>query len=135
MSQYAQILDLQQQGINPAAIGGPTAPTDQQLNAGLTAASGFADDYLGNRYKLPLQAPYPPSLVMWVCQMAAWFVMKVRGFNPEGDPTVRKGFEDGRAWLRDVSNGDATPYGVVDSSGSSQIPEVPEVYSNCPRGW
>lgn len=132
MSQYAQIADLTDNGINASALVGSTI---QQQNQALINASTFCDDYLADVFTLPILAPYPLSLILQVCQLAPWFLMKVRGFSPEGDPTVRMGYEDSVRWLERVSRGMNVPQGVIDSSGSTDTPFGPLVCSDKPRGW
>ncbi len=117
MSTYATPADLALYGLPAAALVG-IDPTTQQQPA-LDAASAEADTYLRNKFTLPLIAPYPKDLVKYVCKIAAWELLAVRGFNPESgsDVAVRTGYKDAVNWLEKVSRGDITP-AITDSAQS-----------------
>lgn len=115
MSSYATLQDLYVHGLPGAALSGML---ESEQQAALDAASTLADGYLRNKFTLPVITP-SLDLVMAVCQIAAWNLLRRRGFNPEGaiDATVRQGYEDAVSWLKRVSDGTTTPM-LTDSSGA-----------------
>ena len=54
-------------------------------------------------------APIDPALIDAVCQIAAWRLMTLRGFNPSNpsDPVIRQGYDDANEFLRRIANGQA----------------------------
>jgi phage gp36-like protein len=116
VSSYATPTDLARNGVPSSALDGITS-ADQQV--ALDAASGIADGYVAARYTLPLVAPFPTDLVIAVCQIAAWNLLRVRGFNPDAgqDAVIRSGYEDATRWLRLVAEGKVSPQ-VIDSTPS-----------------
>jgi phage gp36-like protein len=115
VSSYATLADLNAYGLPASALGDVTL-LDQQ--AQLDAASTLADGFLRNRFTLPIVAPFSADLVMAVAQIAAWNLLRRRGFNPEdpGGEAVRLGYTDAMAWLKRVADGTTTPM-LTDSSG------------------
>lgn len=109
--------------------------TDAEITAALSAASSEADSYLASRYpSLPLLT-WPEVLTLHVSGLAAWHLMKGKGFSPEAgtkDP-IRQAYEDALAWLKGVASGLVTPPGV--STGSSSSSSSPDVASDEPRGF
>jgi phage gp36-like protein len=128
MSRYATTDDLKTFGLPAGALDG--SPIDVQK--ALDAASAFADSYLGARYTLPITTT-DPALTIAVCGIAAWMLMSRRGFNPDNgsDPVIRQGYEDARAWLTRVANGQAVVQVVQAQPESLQ----PDLSSNTPRGY
>lgn len=116
MSSYATLANLYAYGI-PAAALGDVSVTDQQ--AQLDAASTLADGFLRNKFTLPIITP-SADLVMAVAQIAAWNLLRRRGFNPDdpGGQATRLGYQDAMAWLKRVADGTTTP-ALVDSSAAS----------------
>src|ERR1035437_8892380 len=106
MSRYATSIDLTRLSLPASALVG-VDPGEQQ--AALDAASDVADGYLASRFKLPLLPPFPGDLVQVVCDLGAYLCMKRRGFNPEGDPNIVKGYDDAIGWLEGVSRNLVTP--------------------------
>lgn len=104
-------------GALPAVATSPTPAQRQQ--AALDAASTYADAYLDDKFTLPILTP-SPDLVVAVCAIAGWNLLRVRGFNPEdgANVAIRYGYEDAVKWLRDVAAGRITPQ-LVDSSGAA----------------
>jgi phage gp36-like protein len=131
--QYATIDDFLNAGLPTGAL----ASMDKSIwNQALIRASSFADSFLGDKYTLPLTPPYPAALVDAVCQVAAWRLMGLRGYNPavaggSADAIIRQGYLDARDWLVRVANGQASLVVV------QAVPEAvnPAVVSNCPRGY
>lgn len=113
----------------PGALAGISEPEQQ---AALDARSAFVDGYLRTRYTLPLRA-WDQSITRAVCDMAAWDLLKRRGFNPENpaDAAVRMGHDDAVKWLREVANQEAHPT----VTESSPVTFAPVVISDPPRGW
>jgi phage gp36-like protein len=127
---YATLEDLAACGLPPAALSS-IVPSVKQ--AALVKASAYADTFLGDRVTLPLQAPVDPTITDAVCQIAAWRLLCLRGFNPDnpGDAVVRQGYLDARDWLTRVANGQAKLNVIQGTPPSVQ----PDISSNCPRGY
>ncbi len=131
-TQYASIEDFLNAGLPTGAL----ASIDKSIwNQALIRASAFADTFIGCKYTLPLGRPYDPSLVDAVCQIAAWRLMSLRGYNPavsggSSDALIRQGFLDARQWLYEVSNGRAALTVVQATPESLQ----PDVYTSTQRG-
>lgn len=78
------------------------------IDRALADADAEIDSYLAGRYGVPL-SPAPDQVVRVACQLARYWLLG----DAAGEP-ARKGFEDARAWLRDVRAAradvdDATP--------------------------
>lgn len=126
---YAKVADVGVHAIQPEAIKSVSAA---EQAACCLAATDEADGYLGGGKTLPLTA-WGDDLTMQVAQIAAFRVLKRRGFQPDGsDDLIVKGRDDAISWLRGVGRGDIEPPGMIDST-----PEVYEagisVYSDTPR--
>lgn len=124
MSSYATPADLAIHGIAAGAVG----DLDMSgIQAVLDAASDLADSYLRNHYRLPLAAPYPFALVEAVCKVAAFNVLSVRGYNPEGDAGMLESrYKSAMKWLEDVGAGKASPL-VQDAAGPASAAGGPFV--------
>lgn len=131
--QYATIEDFMNAGLPTGAL----ASIDKSIwNQALIRASSYADSFLGDKYSLPLTPPYPAALVDAVCQIAAWRLMCLRGYNPavaggSSDAIIRQGYLDARDWLVRVANDQASL--VVTQAVPSAVD--PNVTSACPRGY
>jgi phage gp36-like protein len=112
---YATPAELYLYALPSAAIPDMTA---DEVQAQLDAASALVDSYIGSRFDLPLSGTIPIDIVSVTCDLAAYALMKHRGFNPESGDAEQ--FETARknavSWLKDVQSGKATPTGVKDSS-------------------
>lgn len=128
-SRYATPADLDAMSIPSEALSGIS---DEKQQAALDARSAFADGYLGTRYTLPL-IEWDQSITRAVCDMAAWDLLKRRGFNPENpaEAAVRMGFDDAVSWLQQVANQEAHPR----VKESAPVTFAPAVFSDPPRGW
>ena len=132
-TQYASIEDFLNAGLPTGALDS----LDKSIwNQALIRASSYADSFLGDKYTLPLSRPYPPSLVDAVCQIAAWRLASLRGYNPavaggSADAIIRQGYLDARDWLVRVANGQAALTVIQAVPESLQ----PDVISNGPRGY
>jgi phage gp36-like protein len=132
MSQYATTTDLVTYAIKAEAL---TGISTTMQNLALVAASAEADSYLKGRYALPLLA-WDAALSNAVARIAAYMLIKTRGFNPQSaaDINFRLGYEDAIRWLRDVERQNAHP----DLTPSpSQVPtyNAPQVFTTNGRGW
>jgi phage gp36-like protein len=117
VSRYAVPTDLQALSLTAAALTGISADEQQ---AALDSASGVADGYLASRYTLPITA-YGQDLTRAVCNIAAYDLMSVRGYSPDGsNSTIRDRYDDAIRWLERVAAGTVSPVGVVDSSEDSR---------------
>jgi phage gp36-like protein len=120
-----------------ARLGLPTAATEGMDEATITghleAASARADDYLAAQFRLPLTV-WTDSLRENVCSIAAWTLLKTRGFNPEGmDEAVETGFKEAIRWFERVASG-LVALRVTDTSATS-VPFEPAFESDDLRGW
>lgn len=144
MSQYATSAELQNFGLPAAALTGiSTAIQDQHL----TLASGRVDSYLRGRYSLPLTAPYPDEIKSAVCSIAAYTLLKRRGYNPDAyDSNFRDEYLSTLEWLDALSQGrvnldveaDATPNvqeGRPSVYSAGYRYTYGEVEDNEVRGW
>jgi phage gp36-like protein len=132
MSSYAQVANLFVHGARQASFQGGANPiSDPELQAGLDAASTLADDYIGPRGQLPLQLPYPPSLVIAVCQIAAYEILSVRGLNPaaNGDTNLRDRRDDAMRWLEQVRTQQISPAFVFSPEVRANAHQQPFVSS------
>lgn len=94
----------------------------------------MADDYLSSAYDLPLTS-WGIGLRRRVCVIAAYDLLRVRGFNPEGsDALVVDAYHEALAWLEKVAKGQ-----LLAAESSDQTPTVtenaPTVDSDDVRGW
>lgn len=105
--QYASQSDLTTLGIPAAALSGISGP---EQDAALQAASAIIDSYLASRFDLPL-ASVGLDIKSCCAQLAAWSLMKRRGFNAGSTDaeTLRMSYEDQVKWLTNVAKGLATP--------------------------
>lgn len=127
MSQYATISDLRRYGMPETAY--PNI-VDDDLNAGLVAASAEADGYLRGRYKFPLLA-YGSQLPMYVCWIATYLILTGRrGYmaGTHADESIRLRYEDAREWLIGVQAKRIHP-DITPSDGQSPTYDQPFVYS------
>ena len=135
---YAQLTDFNQ--VYPGAAFGDRVLPSQKEQA-LIDASALANSYLGDKLHLPLSplpvppavAPYDRQLVRAVCQIAAWYCICLRGFNPDnpGDAVIRMQYDDALKWLTRVANGQATIAVAQADPPSAQ----PDISTNCQRGY
>lgn len=124
--------------IAAAALAHPSTGTAVQ-DAKLLQASEEIDGYLRDQYALPLKS-WGSDLVQRCCDIAAYRLICLRGFNPEADGLYLTNYEKATAWLKLVAEGKVSP-DVVDSSPGTQNPgdHAPEasptvVSPNCSRG-
>jgi phage gp36-like protein len=127
---YATIADLQDVGLPPGALSGVDVPARQKA---LDNAAAYMDTFLRDKYRLPLIAPYDPSLVDANVQIACYRLMTRRGFNPEdpGDQAVRLGRDDAVTFLTRIANGQAS----LSVTETSPAIEEPRVITDGQRGY
>ncbi len=131
---YATLADLYAFGLPLNAMGSVLVATQQRV---LNARNDYADDKFRARYKLPLQAPYPDSLKMHVCMLAAWDILMIRGYNPSAaaDVNIATRGEMALKWFDDVERQRAHP-NVIEASGSDEPGyAAPLVISKPLQGW
>lgn len=107
-----------------------TVSTTKQDDA-LEAASRIADGYLNARYRLPLVS-YGSDLKRAVSDIAAFILMKGRGFSPETADAdmLQSGERNAVKWLEGIAAGKISPYGMVDSSTTQA--NVEDISANRP---
>ena len=76
---YAAIEDLESCAIPPRAFDG-LQPTDKER--ALAMASRTIDNYLSQRYELPLKS-WDNDLTQWCCVIAGYRLLCFRGWNPD----------------------------------------------------
>lgn len=130
MPRYATLQDLDDQGYPLSAFAGIDKSMQQRV---LDRASAYCDGFLADSITLPIVGAPDPALVVAVCQIAAWWLLARRGFDPSnaGDQVVRQGFLDANDWLRRVANKQVKLQVLQTSPESLQ----PNVASNAPRGY
>jgi phage gp36-like protein len=131
---YATAADLEKYAAGSSAFA--SMPSDT-VNAALSAASALADEYLAQRFTLPLTA-WSDKLRSAVCALAAHELFGVRGYNPElgPDEVIRQRHDDALRWLREVRDGDAAGIGLTDSTpAETETRHVVVVTSRPRRGW
>lgn len=121
MNPYASLADLTTFGLPATALG---AVTTAQQQAQLDAAAGRVDSKIGGRYVVPLTAPIPAVITQTTCKIAAWEVLRIRGWNPmvPGDKAIFDGFVDANAWLDAVQHQREHLVGVA-QTGSAPMPQ------------
>lgn len=131
---YAVLADLYALGLPLVAMGSVSTAVQQRC---LDSRNDYADDKMRARYRLPIAAPYPSSLVQNICMLAAWDIIMIRGYNPASgaDVNIATRGELAMKWFDDVERQRAHP-AVVEVTG----PEVPGyaaplVLSKALQGW
>jgi len=127
---YATLEDLAEAGLPPAAIGSVAFTTQQKA---LLRASRIADTFLRDRYNLPMSCPIDQALIQWVVQIASYFLMMRRGYDPStpGDAVIRMSYDDALNSLKMVANGQLSLAVVQTTPESVQ----PELGTSLPRGF
>lgn len=137
---YADLEDLDSRGIRPQAF--EDAELGPRIDA-LLQATADADGALSTRYKLPLQA-WGEDLRARVVSRATYYLIKHRGFDPEGQDAVvildgGHVLDNGartavQKWFDDVAHGRVHPAGIVDSTPAKREFGA-RVRSRSRRGW
>jgi phage gp36-like protein len=130
-SAYATLDNLYVFGLPARAM--PNGELNEQAQF-LVAASRVADTHLRDRYQLPIACPCDPSLMMWVCQIAAYMIVAgPRGFNPNSgsDVAIRMNYDDAIKSLVRVANGQQQ----LCVRQAVPTSEQPQVGTNPSRGY
>lgn len=131
---YAILADLYAFGLPLVAMGSVSVATQQRC---LDARNDYADDKFRARYKLPLLTPYPDSLKLNICMLAAWDLLMIRGYNPgaAADVNIATRGELAMKWFDDVERQRAHP-DVRESTGpETPAYAAPLVISKALQGW
>lgn len=109
--------------------------SDPDIQTCLDRADAFLDSILAGRWTLPLLAPYPQDLISAGADIAAWYILKRSGFNPEGaqDKLVRQGYIDAVKWANDAAQYMIHPQ-IVGTIPTAQYPQV-QCEASQKRGW
>jgi uncharacterized protein DUF1320 len=129
---YAGPADIQRFALPEVAL---TSVEPGFLAEQCIAATGEADARLPPRYTLPLAA-WGDDLRARVAQIAAYLVLKHRGFNPElgNDQLIVIEKKEAEAWLSKAGAGTITPSGIVDATPAKRG-GAPRVFNRPSRGW
>lgn len=131
---YATLADLYAFGLPLVAMGSVSVATQQRV---LDGRNDYADDKFRARYRLPLLTPYPDSLKLHICMLAAWDLLMIRGYNPgaAADVNIATRGEMALKWFDDVERQRAHP-AVIESSGAGTPSyAAPQVISKPLQGW
>lgn len=112
----------------PGAALGDVSAVEQSV--GCLAATDEAVSYLSEFYDLPLKS-WGTALRLHTANMAAYHLLKRRGYSPDNDPTIRQGYTDAIAWLNGPAKSDPA---IVDSTETTPSQAI---YGVCQprRGW
>lgn len=134
MARYASRADLYTHGLAAAAMG--SVSTAQQ-DAVLESVCGEADSKMAARFPTPLTGQIDPTITMNVCKIAAFEILRIRGFNPQNgaDMVIREAAKEARAWFDAVERQHAHP--KIDPLVSRAPVDLaaPNVQSKPLRGW
>ena len=132
--QYAAISDLQSV-ISAAALTHPAVNSAGTQNAQLLRASELIDGYLRDQFALPLVS-WGADIVQATCDIAAYRLVCLRGFNPEKDGLYKDNFDAAVRWCENVAKGIVAPDVVDGTSGATPgkqaDPTAPLAYSPNP---
>lgn len=133
MGIYAVLADLYAYGLPLVAMGSVSTAVQQKC---LDGRNDFADDKLRARYRLPLVAPIPVSLIQNICQITAWDVLVIRGYNPASgaDVSIRERADLALKWFDDVERQRCHP-AVTESGTSDPGYAAPQIVSKAQQGW
>lgn len=123
---YATISDLTLTGLPPKAL---VNVTDASKQAALDRGFGILNGYFRSQFTLPLIAPYPDDIVQANVDIAQWFIMRTRGFNPSDpqDATIRLAYDDAIEWAKGVARRQICPNATDSASPSGRTPS-PQAY-------
>ena len=135
---YAALTDLY--FVMPVAMMG-TVTTAQQQQA-LDDRSAYADAKMRARYALPLGQPYDRALIRAVCDLAAWDIICLRGYDPESGSDqnfMRRAIgDDGRGGaqkLLDDVERQCAHFNVIEAIAPYPAYAAPMVVSAPQQGW
>lgn len=127
---YPTLADLAACGLPPTAL---ATISNADKTQALEDNSALADTYIGDKYQLPLSAPYDRALIRMICYLAAWDLLGLRGYNPS-DPTdqvVQYKADQAMKFLIRVAEGQAR---LNVTQGAPAYYEA-DVYTNTERGF
>lgn len=124
---YSNTDDLQKLTLPASTL----AKLSDELRAqAVLAATDEAASHLGRSFELPLTS-WGLALRLHSSNIAGYHAMRLRGFNPDADPTIRMGYTDALAWLDRTAPSDPT---IIDSDVATKASSG-YVVSDPPRGW
>lgn len=131
-TRYAEIVDLQRQGLPPATLEGFS---NDVMNAALDARSAYLDGFLSQRWTLPLTV-WDLAVRACVVHLASWDLIIERGYVPNNawDEGVRLRAEAADRWAMQVARGNITP-AVTDSTPLVTETRGPSIAYRARRGW
>ena len=91
---------------------------DGAVDRALADADAEIDSYVGNRYGVPL-SPVPANIPRLACAIARYHLL-----GDAATETARKGYEDARAFLRDIQAGRALLDSAATASGAAPSARV-----------
>lgn len=130
---YCTVDEITTLGINPEAL---ADVEPEQKAAAIGAASDKMDGYLSSQFKLPLKT-FGQDVRTCCAVLSGVHLLRVRGYSPEADPSIKETVDAQMLWLRDVARGIVRPQ-VVDSSPSAQLgvpSSQPRISSAPSRGF
>lgn len=127
---YATPADFAKYGLPSAALDGFGGTSSDYLDA----ASDDVDTYLRSRHDLPLATPYPAKIIQVTCELAAYSLLCIRGFDPESpaNRVVEDRAMAARKWLELLSQGKVNLAVEADATPAT-YEGGPSVRSKCPR--
>lgn len=129
---YANLADLATHGLPGAAL---SSVSDTSKCEALAAASEEADGKLAVVKTLPLVS-WGTDLTKAICKIAAYELLSVKGFNPDGDDAnVRDRYLDAMKWLDGIAKGTVAPSVMVDSTPEESESLGAEVVTHAARAW
>lgn len=135
---YCDYADLGRYGVNAEAL--ERLSVEENENGPISAATSTVNSYLRAQYVLPILRA-GDDIKQATAIIAAWNVIRVRGFKPGENPedsALRLAYEDTIRWLEKVAAGSAFP-DIDDSDPGTPdagVPAgVPIVASNSQRGY
>ena len=126
--------------IDEVKFGSSTASlefSNDEMVYALSSASRMADSYLSRRYNLPL-LDWDIDLKQAVCDIAAYFLIFRRGYNPEPgkyDANFRIKNDMATKWLSEVGNRNINPMVVESGHRYSPNAAVPFLDALPGRDW
>lgn len=112
---YAALADLPLTGISAEVIAWFSNGEPQRQ---LDVANAAIDAVMATRFVMPLTS-WGMDLVGVACDIAAYKLVKLRGFQPDGNGDngeLSKAYDNALEWLDKIRKGQITPQNVVDSS-------------------
>lgn len=129
---FANLEQLYKFGIPSSALG---SINDSSKAESLAATTELASGILAIRFDPPIVSQ-SVDLAQAVCKIAAYDLLSVRGFNPDGDDSnYRRRYEDAMAWLKAVADGKITPVDIIDDTPEEDDGYGAEVTALSIRPW